>query len=53
VFIERLIEAGALEAARERLDQALKRFPDDAELQSLDARIDAPRPPSETTPETS
>ena len=39
VLVERLLENGAIEAAREKLREARRRFPDDADLASLDQRI--------------
>lgn len=44
VSIERLLEVGATEAARERLGEALARFPDDEALHALKERL-----PGDTT----
>lgn len=40
--VERLLEAGAVEAARVRLDAARKRYPTDAALTALSARLTQP-----------
>lgn len=42
IAVERMLDAGMLNGARERLAPALKRWPDHPELQALQARIDAP-----------
>lgn len=41
VHVERMLDEGLLPAARQRLDRALKRFPQDADLLELQARLTA------------
>ncbi len=45
VAVERMIEAGLLEGARDRLAPALERWPDHPELLALKAKLDAPPAP--------
>jgi hypothetical protein len=48
VIVERLIKEGAVAAATARLDEALRRFPDDQDLLALSAQLsaDAQDPPT-------
>lgn len=48
--VQQMLEAGAVERARERLEEALEVFPDDPELLSLVTEVDRARDPEALSP---